>query len=176
MEREHRAKEILKKCINLVQQEGIPVAEKIEKIYINDKIRSRFGSCRKENGSYYIELSGKIMPCEDRVIETVLLHELLHTCPGCMNHGFRWKKYAEIINQKYGYEITASSRYETFGMENPESREPVKYTILCTNCGNRIERRRRCPLVEKADRYRCGKCGGILKIKEKSTTSCRWKS
>jgi len=179
--REKRAEALLEKCIKLLQDEGIPVSSRIQGVIINPGIRSRFGSCRKvtagkntdagrnkdggRGAAYRIELSSRLMEAADRDIETVLLHELLHTCPQCMNHGSLWKSHAARLNEKYGYQIKATSRYEDFGLNNPGSRETVKYRIVCTGCGLEMTRKRRCSLVENIDRYRCGKCGERLKIR-----------
>lgn len=186
--RQKRAERLLETCREILRIEGIPASENIAGIKINDRIRSRFGSCRKERNAagpekkagagtrpgkgtadsavFHIEISGRMMLCrEDKDIETVLLHELLHTCPRCMNHGAKWKGYAEKLNKKYGYNIRAAARYEDFGLEEPGSRESVKYHIVCTGCGLEMRRKRRCPLVENIGRYRCGKCGGKLEIR-----------
>lgn len=166
-----RAEFLLKKCREILRREGVPVVEEISSPVINDRIRSRFGSCRRigskrsSNAEYIVEISGRLMECDDPAVETVLLHELLHTCPGCMNHGKKWKAYAEKLRQKYGYDIRPTARYEAFGLEDPGSKEPVRYRIVCKNCGMEIIRKRRCPLVENVDRYRCGKCGGKLEIR-----------
>ena len=94
--RQERGERLLEKCKEILQKEKIPVCEKIKALKINDRIRSRFGSCRKvqsgqrDTEEYLIEVSGRLMESEDKTIETVLLHELLHTCYGCMNHGKRW--------------------------------------------------------------------------------------
>ncbi len=148
-----------------MREEGIPVSEKINGPVINRRARSRFGRCTKTKFGYVIEVSSRILVCEEKEIETIMLHELLHTCPNCMNHGSLWKKYAEQVNRKYGYQITPRTSYEKLGIENPGSREPVKYTIVCVQCGQEIKRRRRCPLVDHIDRYKCGKCGGKLEIR-----------
>lgn len=43
---------------------------------------------------------------EEKIIQMTIVHELLHTCEGCFNHGAKWKYYAEVMNNKYGYQIT----------------------------------------------------------------------
>lgn len=169
--RQERAEHLMEKGREILRKEKIPASERIRGLKINDGIRSRFGSCKKvqsgqkDKEEYIIEISGTLMESEEKVIETVLLHELLHTCYGCMNHGKRWKMYAMQLNQKYGYEIKPTARYEAFGLEDPGSREQIRYRIVCRECGMEIIRRRRCKLVENTDRYRCGKCGGKLEIR-----------
>ena len=83
-----RAEALLKKCRKLLKEEGISASDNIGELTVNPRIRSRFGSCRKlADRSFRIELSSRILEGSDRDVETVLLHELLHTCPRCMNHG-----------------------------------------------------------------------------------------
>ena len=159
-----RVKELLEKSRQLLREEKIPASEKIKALKINHRIRSRFGRCIKTAGGYEIELSGRMMAASDRDIETVLLHELLHTCPGCMNHGKRWAEYAAWINRKYGYKISTTTTYESLGLENPGSRESVRYMVRCKSCGAEYPRKRMCSLIRDVDRYRCGKCGGKLEI------------
>ena len=170
-----RAENLLQECMEMLRKEGIPVSEHILGIVINPRIRSRFGSCRRveernkrgrviKTAGYRIELSRHMMDCGDEDIKTILFHELLHTCPRCMNHGRTWKTYADHLNKKYGLNIKTTARYSDFGMEEPAGREEVKYRIVCQSCGQELARKRRCSLVENTDRYRCGKCGGMLKI------------
>ena len=159
-----RAEILLEKCRTLLRNEKIPAAEKINRLIINDRVRSRFGKCTKDKDGYTIELSRRLLDGDDKAVETVILHELLHTCPRCLNHGKRWKVYAERLNGKYGYKITSTTSYKALGLEDPGSRESVKYIVICTKCGMQIPRKRRCRLVENVDRYYCGKCGGKLEI------------
>ena len=159
-----RSKRLLEKCRCILREEKIPASENIQKLTINERVRSRFGKCTKKGSCYEIELSGHLMGADDTVIETVILHELLHTCPRCLNHGKLWKSYAEKLNRKYVYRITATSSYNSMGVKDPGSRETVKYLVKCTKCGTEFPRKRMCSLVENVDRYRCGKCGGKLEI------------
>ena len=163
MEKE-RAGKLLKKCTGILKKEGIPVSENIGELVINSRAKARFGKCTNIKGMYQIEVSSELFQLEDKPIETVILHELLHTCRGCMNHGKRWKQYAAVLNETYGYEITAKTSYEHLGLKTPESRESVKYMVVCCRCGAQFPRKRMCSLVENVDRYRCGKCGGNLEI------------
>lgn len=159
-----RAEALLLKCRRILKKENIPAADRITKLIINGRTRRRFGKCTREKNGYAIELSQHLLSADDTAVETVILHELLHTCPGCMNHGSKWKSYAERLNQKYGYHIKSVSTYDAFGLEDPGSRETVKYMVVCTECGAEYPRKRKCSLVENVDRYRCGKCGGKLEI------------
>ena len=163
-EEQRRAEKLFEKCRAILKKENIPISDYIRSIQINRRAKSRFGKCTEIKGVYEIEISSELLHLEDHKIETVILHELIHTCRGCMNHGSRWKQYAARINTVYGYEITVRTSFAKLGLDTPESREQVKYMVMCSKCGAQYPRRRKCSLVENVDRYRCGKCGGTLEI------------
>ena len=93
-------------------------------------------------------------------LRETLLHELLHTCPGCRDHGARWKAWAELVNREMGTGIARLAREE--GPVGPLRHEEVKYKIRCERCGREYLRVRMCKLVKAPWRYRCS-CGGKLK-------------
>lgn len=159
-----RANRLFEGCQDLLRREKIPASQNLLPLRINPRAKSRFGCCRIVGGAYQIEISTNMEMAADRDIETVLLHELLHTCPGCMNHGKLWKEYAARVNGTYGYKISSTSRYGDFGLKEPERKETARYLIRCRECGMEIRRKRRSRLVEYTDKYRCGKCGGKLDL------------
>ena len=73
------------------------------------------------------------------LLRATLLHELLHTCYGCQNHGKRWKAYAQRVGEALGVEITRTVPLE--GPAQPLRQEPVKYLLQCQSCGRLIPRR-----------------------------------
>lgn len=139
---------------------GIPVSSKIRPgLLVNTRARRRLGCCFYQNGEYAIEVSAVLLK-EEALLRQTLAHELLHTCPGCRNHGERWKAYAQAVNAALGYEI-----HRTVPMEDPAPplrREEVKYILQCQSCGALIRRKRLSKAVKAPWRYRCS-CGGKLK-------------
>jgi len=129
----------------------------------------RWGQCRLRNGEYYININRTLLDTrnsEDGLVNT-LLHELLHTCPGCMDHGARWKKYAAMVYSKYGYNVKRTSDEEEKGVTtgNFNRKETdYKYLIYCEKCGKLVaSRKRRCDLTENPGLYRHGDpCRGKL--------------
>ena len=65
----------------------------------------------------------------ENCVRSVLAHELLHTCPRCMNHKLLWKTYAGKMNNAYSYCITATTKEALVEYEE----KPVKYMLQCTN-------------------------------------------
>ena len=140
----------------------IPVSDHIRpQVRLNRRARTRFGCCIREGGTYTVELSAQLAQegTEDAIMQ-VLAHEVLHTCYGCSNHGKRWKSYAAKMNAAYGYHINRTDNFEDLGIEDDR---PVRYRVVCTQCGRQIPRMKRSPLVDHPERYRC-RCGGTLRV------------
>ena len=97
---------ILQECLHECDDVGIKYGN-IEKIYINKRLRSTWGICRKKviNGKeiFLIEINPRLLKEESSLssIKDTVMHEVLHTVNGCHNHSKNWKNYACLINMKY---------------------------------------------------------------------------
>lgn len=156
-------------CKYELEETNIPYGN-ILNVIIDYNSKSRYGRCiRKESlNGFEIEISSKLL--EDyvpfRSLKTVLLHEFLHTCPGCLNHGNKWKYYVGILNSKYGYNISRLSSDEELGIISEKKEEDVfvKHEVVCTCCGKTYRRQRDCKLTKHPELYRCGECRGELEL------------
>ena len=154
--------ELLAEVIGQARALDIPVSQRIElPVRLNSRATGRFGCCIRRNGVYTIELSRRLLGASRQAVCQTLAHEALHTCRGCSNHGARWKDYAARMNAAYGYDITRTDSCEKLGV--PDTAK-VRYVLVCTKCGARINRSRRSALVEHPERYRC-RCGGTLELR-----------
>lgn len=163
----NRINELLQYAIMQVKQAGIPASDFISpEVVINSRAKSRLGACRlsksKFKKHFTIEIGSALMICSEREITEVLVHEVIHTCPGCMNHGEKWKKYAACMNKIYGYDIK-----RLYDIENTKLKEATakryKYRITCESCGAEMFRQRNSKVIKDIKRYRC-RCGGKLKV------------
>ena len=105
------------------------------------------------------------MELNENIIKDTIMHELIHCMPYCTNHGVEFKKYAQVINKKLGYNISrVGNKKEDFEKSNIEYFEPkeYKYKIICTKCGKIYYRQRLNKNFIK--RYRCGICKGKLEL------------
>lgn len=142
---------------------GIPVSSRIcPTVQINRRAKSRFGCCRRVGDEFTVEIAASLLEAEERAVRQVLAHELLHTCPGCSNHGTQWKIWASLMNRVYGYRIRRTNSPGELGLTDDRS---ARWLIVCRKCGSRSTRMKRSPLVEHPERYRC-RCGGTLEVKE----------
>lgn len=132
---------------------------------VNSRAR-RWGQCAKENGLYSINISKTLLDerNDEKGLLNTLLHELLHTCPGCMNHGKDWKWYAEIVRRETGIDIQRLSSPDMKGVEvdlRPVHSHEKKYFIQCDKCGHIFQREKKSKVVQNVANYRC-RCGGDL--------------
>lgn len=167
--------ELVDTAINQCLNVGITPGAIVE-ITINRRAANRWGRTTRLSGGrgYRIEISSELL--DDAVsykatMDTVM-HEVLHTCKDCMNHGKIWKYYANIVNHKYGYDIKRTTSYEEKGLSMNSSKVQYKYIVTCTNCGavNRYQREGK--VVQYIKKYgsracTCGRCGhSSFKVEE----------
>lgn len=139
---------------------GIPISGHIcPQVAVNRRAVSRFGCCRRRKEGYQIELSHRLLTASEAICRQTLAHEVLHTCPGCQDHGPLWKTYAGRMNAAYGYEISRTATCQALGL--PET-QTARHLLVCQRCGMEFQRVRASRLVQHPERYRC-KCGGALR-------------
>ncbi len=130
---------------------------------INTRAKNRWGQCKcAAPGIYEISIAACLLEdaAPEQALRDTVVHELLHTVPGCMNHGKAWKQLAAQVNRSLpGYRIRRlTPREEKGAAQIPAS----PYLLECTGCGLQIPRQRMCKAVQEPGRYRCGKCGSPL--------------
>jgi 5-methylcytosine-specific restriction endonuclease McrA len=141
---------------------GIPISDNIDsRIAVNTRAKTRYGRCTKKGNSFVIELSSILIDAPEISCRQTIAHELIHTCPGCMDHGDRFRYYASKMNKfcskkcsaeyKHRKIIDAWKNEEYKG--NPES----------------IPKAIRKYLLEKSN-YKCEECGfeGYNKLTNKT--------
>ena len=158
---------LYKNCVCKLDDINIKVGN-IRGVKVNTRAKSRLGRCTKKNSrcedAYYIieicsDLLDDSMP--DKTAETTMLHELLHTCDGCMNHGYRWQALANKVNNTYGYNVKRTTSYEEAGIKDMRIRT-AKHKIVCEKCGKAVYRMRESKLTKYPNCFRC-QCGGDLR-------------
>lgn len=156
-------------------------------IKLSKRNNKRYGCCKQEapdkNTKYYekignkrylryakynkhtIEISKWVMMLDESIIKNTIIHEIIHCLPYCNNHKHEFKKYANYINERLGYDISrVGNKKEDYKKSDMEYIENVnfKYKIICEKCNQTFYRQRLMRNLTK--KYRCGICGGKLKI------------
>lgn len=163
---------ISRECLAEVRAAGITPG-RIYAFELNYNLSRVWGRCCYDWGmdASTIELQPFLLKDETplEVLKNTLIHEILHTCEGCHNHGKLWKSYADKMNALYGYhisrlanqeEITACMEAGTYKPKPRRAQEPTRYIIECMGCGQTIKRSRESDFVRFPSMYRCGICGG----------------
>lgn len=158
---------VYNECLKELDSIGIPYG-KISDICINNRITARWGQCKKnDDGTFSIEIRA-ILVDETRAdefwLKNTIIHEILHTINGCFNHGCTWKGWASFVNDQYGYNISRVTSAEEMGIEDDDPRLVLKYGIKCKKCGKEYLRARKTKIITNYTHYRCGVCGGKLKL------------
>ncbi len=150
---------LMKSIWDDLQGLGIPVSENIvSNVLVNTRAKRRLGCSILREGVYTIEVSSRILDRPELLRQT-LIHELLHTCRGCRDHGTRWKAYAQRVNDAWGLSIERTVKAQE--ALAPLREEKVRYILECTVCGAKYPRSRMSKAVKLPQRYQC-RCGGKL--------------
>ena len=189
---EEKLKKLYNECVKELADINIniinnPQIGKID-IKISNRNLKRYGCCKNENPDenslytiekknhliikynkfykHHIEISKWVMDLDEKIIKNTIIHEIIHCFPGCTNHKSNFKKYATLINQKLGYNISrVGNRQEDYlksKLDLEEQTISYNYKIECEKCGQIYYRKRlKKDFIKK---YRCGKCNRKLQI------------
>lgn len=125
-------------CVHECKDANIPIRDnRVYKIkFTEHDSESSWGFCvlnkKRMTFSIFINstLSSEACPIEE--LKDTVIHELLHTCPRCQGHGKTWMKYAGILNEKYGYELTTTRDDDAVFHKG----KPVLHRYICKTCGS----------------------------------------
>jgi len=158
-------------CVMEMKRINMDISNQIVKVSVNGRLSRALGRCKAHHtlaGNWYeIEIN----PCmlgdevEVKTTKNTIMHELIHTCPGCMNHGWEWKRRADRVNRMLGYNIQTMSEVETLEAAGVVLKKTeYKYGVVCDKCGIIEKRKRWSDTLERIGSYRCGCCRGSLHV------------
>ena len=188
---EEKLQQLFETCISELKSIDIEFSDiGIIDIKMDKRSLKRYGCCKQEDpvetskyfikrgrrikvcfnrfNKHHIEISSWVMQLDDLIIKNTIIHEIIHCFPGCNNHGVEFKKYANYINEKLGYNIQRlGNKEQDFKFSNIElvnEKISFNHKIKCKKCGIVFFRKRlKKDLIKK---YRCGKCNGKLEIEK----------
>lgn len=158
-------------CMELLAEIGIePPAEKIKSVSVDRRSTKTWGKVavhwrnKAANDVDFFEIKIREMllldvnPIDE--LENVILHEILHTMPGCQNHGAVWQAHADRVNAALGVHISQYADAENIKFD-PYAEREKRYAVRCTACGNIIYRQNFSDVIRFPGLYHCS-CGGDL--------------
>ncbi|MCR5272626.1 MAG: SprT-like domain-containing protein [Lachnospiraceae bacterium] len=160
--REKDLNALVLECLSELKDQDIAPGE-VSEWKVNKRAGTRWGRCiRNADETFTIEIAQRLLTDErisDKACKETIIHELLHTCKGCMKHTGSWKMYATQMNVAYGYNIKRTTSGSEKGVEDHEVTPlPVKHIFVCKNCGAVIYRKRESRFTRHYRRYACARC------------------
>lgn len=119
-------------------KEIVPFSPYIHNTITINHRKTALGTCKRYNyGMFQIGISKYLLKCDEKLIKETLIHELIHTCKNCFNHGYNFIKYAQKVNNMLNYRIVVINRDKQFS-----EKIQYKYEITCVECGAKFYRHR----------------------------------
>lgn len=156
---------IARECMAELNSIGIKYG-KITEFTINTRAKKRWGQCKRIPEGYSININVALLDERNDIkgLKNTIIHEILHTCEGCFNHGADWKMLADKVKNKLGYDIKRTDCADDKGILEETIGIIANHKVVCTKCNNVFTRTRASKLITHTEYYRCGKCRGKLKL------------
>lgn len=153
--------EVVENCCRKLDAIGIRYGQ-ITSVTINTRAKKRWGQCVQSGGRFTISISSMLMSEKVALIhlENTVIHEILHTCNGCFNHGETWKILADKVNRAYGYNVKRTTSPEEKGIDPAIFAVNIKHKFVCNGCGGIVVRQRESDFTKHYNWYTCAKCNG----------------
>lgn len=139
--------------------------EKIKSITINSRLKKTLGMCKtkrdhitKEILEHRIEIASYILSDPELTKQTII-HELIHTIPGCKGHDKTWKYYGDKASKLFNVDITRTTDTKNYNIE----KEKPKYILKCKTCGEEYGYYRMSKAIKNYEMYKCN-CSGSLEL------------
>lgn len=149
-------------ALAMCDEVGIPYGT-IFNIRINNRLSRAWGRCLSQDGrkTFWIEIQGKFAKDEfstDKAVIAVIIHEIIHTCEGCWNHGAQFMEYGQRITDRFGIKVAAHDSAEDLTVDSIAWNASKKYEVKC-NCRS-ICKDRMCDIIKYPHTYTCRLCHG----------------
>ena len=154
-------------CVMELKRINMDISNNITEVKSNGRLRTVLGKCKynRRTGNYSIEINTCLLTdeAETQAAKETIIHELIHTCPGCMNHGYEWKRRGDRASRMLGYNVSRLTSVDVLEAQGVEvKQETYKYALVCDNCNKEYKFKRLCGKLEYPSRYKCGRCNGNL--------------
>ena len=130
------------------------------------QMKNSLGITHRKGGKYWATFNRRYMSCTEDIlnIHSTIAHEAIHFMEGCFDHGPKFCKWKDILNEVFKLNISIKStpkQYSEVMMEmtlNPKN----EWIARCKSCGsfytfNRAGKRVK-GILDQPDNWRCGKC------------------
>ena len=143
------------------------VMNKSYMICFNSRFKAKLGQIKMIPGGYQIDINSHFAEIYPEGVRNTIMHELIHSLQGCMNHGNKWQTIAKLVNNTLHYNVTTTSYYEKYQKYyNAHSNKSTNnYTLTCAPCNHKWNYKKRTKLITKIQNNQayigmCPYCGG----------------
>ena len=131
-------KRVFLECIGEMRKAGIPVQN--GKVFeIKEGNIEGFLGLYNDYGCYNFSIIIREDLLQDtcplKELKEVIIQGVFHTCPRCLSHGEKWRKYAQMMNETYGYSFLEGKDDESIFHRE----KPVPQRYVCRNCGDMFD-------------------------------------
>jgi hypothetical protein len=126
--------EMLKEAVTRLKSLGYKVG-KIDDLGVSFRYSRAWAKCYwnspRYNKSFTITVSDRLFKANKESVRDIIHHEVIHTIPGCFNHGTMFKNAAGHCNKKFGTHIsvTASETEVYYGKGSVQVKEYTEYIL-----------------------------------------------
>ena len=150
------------KCMKMLDEINIPYKNP-NKWRVSKRMTRAFG--QYSISKHEIAITDRLL--DDRLpvkmLENTIIHELIHTCDGCYNHGNKFQAYAKKVNRELGYNIsTYVSKEESIVMDAIYKPKERRYEVICPTCEHVFSYKVRGKVYQHPELYICKACGTRL--------------
>jgi len=153
------------KCMKMLDEINIPY-KKPNKWRVSKRMTRAFGqySISKHEIAITERLLDERLPIE--MLENTIIHELIHTCDGCYNHGSKFQAYGRKVNRELGYNIsTYVAKDEVKAMQEIYKPKDRPYIVYCPSCKTEFTYAIKSKVWKHPEMYVCTACRQRLKRK-----------
>ena len=110
--------ELLKKgeyWLEQMRADKFPIAEKVG-VVMDKTQKTCFATCQRirKDGSFIIHLMPALMEMDEDIVDNTIVHEIIHTCPGCWNHGSEFHNLGRKATMQYGLKYPIDTKGDSF--------------------------------------------------------------
>ena len=163
-------RKLYSECVTELKHINMDISDRITEVKSNGRLRTVLGKCKynRRTGNYTIEINTCLLEdkAETQAAKETIIHELIHTCPNCMNHGYEWKRRGDRASRMLGYHVERLAKIDKLETQGVKvKQEEYKYACKCNKCGKIFSKRKRWSnTLENIENYTHGGCGGSLTV------------
>ena len=111
-------KDLLQRANNWLAKmrvDKFPIGEKVG-VVMDKTQKTCFATCQRirKDGSFIIHLMPALREMDGDIVDNTIIHEIIHTCPGCWNHGNEFHRLGRKATLKYNLKYPIDTKGDSF--------------------------------------------------------------